>query len=195
MPHVQSDHRRPLRAAAKAIPRRLRQPRQSSSSVRTLGTFAAPRQARDGLKVTENAPLSVTLVTLGADRGLGVGAGRAGALGEIVGQLGVPGPGLLGNCALGFHPLFNRPSGIITRVRLHDASPPVRGPDKGRRQGHLGLNWLTNGYYPQGSRRLSRRGTSCVPGVTANGRKRIIDETERLAARCSSKCFKGNDHA
>jgi len=51
-----------------------------------------------------------------------------GAFGEIVSKLGMPGPGLLGNGALRFHPLFNGPSGIITRVRLHDASPPVHSP-------------------------------------------------------------------
>ena len=68
--------------------------------------------------------------------GLRGGGGRAGLaaigggaldrpFGEIVGELGVPGSGGLGNRALCLHPLFDRPTAIVTRVRFHVPDPPV----------------------------------------------------------------------
>jgi len=94
---------------------------------------------------------------LGADRDRrDVGAVGRGAFGEIVRQLGVPCPGLFGNRALGFHPLFNGSSGVIARVRLHDPGPRCAAPVHTKTRFHRAAaegTLLTKGfiirYYPQ----------------------------------------------
>ena len=96
----------------------------------------------------------VNFVTFRADLGADCGrrdvAGAGGrALGEIVGQLGVPRSGLFGNRALGFHPFLDGPPGVITRVRLHDPVPQSAAPKGLPPKATLPPHWLTNGYYPQ----------------------------------------------
>src|SRR6185295_827417 len=78
---------------------------------------------------------------LSADRGGGRDVGAVGGrpFGEIVRQLGVPGSGLFGNRALGFHPFLDGSSGVIARVRLHDPGPQLQrpGPPKPHSMGLL----------------------------------------------------------
>jgi len=103
----------------------------------------------------------------GAERGRTVAGAGGGAFGEVVGQLGVPGSGGFGHCAMGGHPFLDGPSSVIARVRLHDPGPQSQpGPHKAAAEDTLTRKGFIIGYYPQLGSQLSRRGTDYAALVT-----------------------------